>query len=227
MTASLSRRVAAELLGTGFLVAAVIGSGIMAERLAAGNAALALLANTLATSAALVCLIQVFLPISGAHFNPVVTICDLLRGGMRAPEAALYAAAQVAGGLAGTACANLMFALPLFSQSHRMRTGPAQWFSEAAASFGLILAIRICARVAPRQLPLVVAAYIGAAYWFTASTAFANPAVTIARCLSDTFAGIRPADVPGFVAAQLAGGLGALAVSEWLAGHLPAPRLEP
>lgn len=217
----LSRRVTVEFFGTGFLVAAVVGSGIMGERLAGGNVAIALLANTLATGAALLALILVFLPVSGAHFNPVVSVTDALRGGMPWADAASYIAAQICGGIVGTVCANVMFALPAISVSRHVRTGGSQWFSEFVATFGLLLVIRLCARFAPVWLPVAVAAWITAAYWFTASTSFANPAVTIARCLSDTFAGIRPADVPAFIAAQFAGGMSAVFFTEWL--HIPAP----
>jgi glycerol uptake facilitator-like aquaporin len=216
MKSSLSRRISAEFLGTGFLVAAVVGSGIMGERLAGGNVAIALLANTIATGAALAALILALRPISGAHLNPVVTMSEALLGGIAWRETGLYIPAQICGGIAGTACANIMFALPAFSISHRARTGAPQWFSEFIATFGLLLVIRTVARFVPDWLPLAVAAYIVAAYWFTASTSFANPAVAIARSLSDTFAGIRPADVPAFIAAQLAGGLSAAFVSDWL-----------
>ena len=216
MKSSLSRRVAAEFLGTGFLVAAVVGSGIMGERLAGGNAAIALLANTIATGAALAALIQALRPISGAHLNPIVSIAEAFHGGIARKDAGLYVPAQVCGGIAGTACANLMFALPAFSISHHALTGAPVWFSEFVATFGLLLVIRTVARFSPDGLPFAVAAYIVAAYWFTASTSFANPAVAIARSLTDTFAGIRPVDVPAFLAAQLAGGLSALIVSDWL-----------
>jgi glycerol uptake facilitator-like aquaporin len=212
----LSRRIAAEFLGTGFLVAAVVGSGIMGERLSGGNVAIALLANTIATGAALAALILAFGPISGAHLNPVVSMAEALRGGISWKEASLYAAAQVCGGISGTACANIMFALPAFSISHHARTGAPQWFSEFVATFGLLLVIRTVARFTPDWLPFAVAAYIVAAYWFTASTSFANPAVAIARSLTDTFAGIRPIDVPEFLAAQFTGGLSAAIVSDWL-----------
>jgi glycerol uptake facilitator-like aquaporin len=211
----LSQRVAAEFLGTGFLVAAVVGSGIMGERLSGGNVAIALLANTIATGAALAALILAFLPISGAHLNPVVSMAEAFRGGITWKEAVLYVAAQVCGGIAGTACANIMFALPTFSISHHARTGAPLWFSEFVATFGLLLLIRTVARFTLAWLPFAVAAYIVAAYWFTASTSFANPAVAIARSLSDTFAGIRPVDVPAFLAAQLAGGFFAAIVSDW------------
>jgi glycerol uptake facilitator-like aquaporin len=216
MKSSLSRRIAAEFLGTGFLVAAVVGSGIMGERLSGGNVAIALLANTIATGAALAALILALRPISGAHLNPVVSLAEALRGGFVWNEAALYITAQVCGGIAGTACADIMFALPAFSISHRARTGPPQWFSEFVATFGLLLVIRTVARLTPDWLPFAVAAYIAAAYWFTASTSFANPAVAIARSLSDTFAGIRPVDIPAFLASQLAGGFSAAIVSDWL-----------
>jgi glycerol uptake facilitator-like aquaporin len=216
MKSSLSRRIAAEFLGTGFLVAAVVGSGIMGERLSGGNVASALLANTIATGAALVALILALRPISGAHLNPVVTMAEALRGGIGWKEASLYAAAQVCGGIAGTACADMMFALPAFSFSHHARTGAPQWFSEFVATFGLLVVIRTVARFTPDGLPFAVATYIVAAYWFTASTSFANPAVAIARSLSDTFAGIRPMDVPAFLAAQLAGGFSAAIVADWL-----------
>jgi glycerol uptake facilitator-like aquaporin len=212
----MARRVVAEALGTAFLLAAVVGSGIMGEQLAGGNVAIALLANTIATGAALAALILALRPISGAHLNPVVTMSEALLGGIAWRETGLYIPAQICGGIAGTACANIMFALPAFSISHRARTGAPQWFSEFIATFGLLLVIRTVARFVPDWLPLAVAAYIVAAYWFTASTSFANPAVAIARSLSDTFAGIRPADVPAFIAAQLAGGLSAAFVSDWL-----------
>lgn len=219
MMSSLSRRSVAEFIGTGFLVAAVVGSGIMGERLSGGNVAVALLANTLATGAALATLIVVFLPVSGAHLNPVVSLTEAFRGGIAWRDAWLYIAAQTSGGIAGTACANLMFALPLFSISHHTRTSAPQWFSEFVATFGLLITIRISARFAPEQLAYAVAGYIVAAYWFTSSTSFANPAVTIARSLSDTFAGIRPADVPAFLASQVAGGFSAAAVSDWISGQ--------
>jgi glycerol uptake facilitator-like aquaporin len=216
MKISLSRRLASEFLGTAFLVAAVVGSGIMGERLAGGNIALALLANTIATAAALAALILTFRPISGAHLNPVVSMAEAFLGGIAWGEASLYIVAQVSGGILGTACADAMFALPPFTLSHRVRIGAPQWFSEFVATFGLILVIRGCSRFEPKWLPVAVACHIAAAYWFTASTSFANPAVTIARSLSDTFAGIRPADVLPFVAAQLCGGFSAVLVSEWL-----------
>jgi glycerol uptake facilitator-like aquaporin len=216
MKISLSRRLAAEFIGTAFLVAAVVGSGIMGERLANGNVALALLANTIATAAALAVLILTFRPISGAHLNPLVSMAEAFLSGMAWGEASLYIVAQVSGGILGTACAHAMFALPLFTLSHHARTGAPQWFSEFVATFGLILVIRGCSRFEPKWLPVAVACYIAAAYWFTASTSFANPAVTIARSLSDTFAGIRPADVLPFVAAQVCGSFSAVLVFGWL-----------
>lgn len=216
---TLGRRVAGEVVGSAFLVAAVVGSGIMGERLAGGNAALALLANALATGGALVALILAFGPISGAHFNPVVTLAEASRGALPWREAPAYVAGQALGALAGVAVANAMFELPLFFASRRARTGGAQWLSEVVATFGLLLVIRGCARARPAAVPFAVAAYITAAYWFTASTSFANPAVTLARSASDTFAGIRPADAPGFIVAQLIGAAAATLLFGWL---LPA-----
>jgi glycerol uptake facilitator-like aquaporin len=200
MTAKLYRRLAAEFIGAAFLVAAVVGSGIMGERLAGGNAAIALLANTIATGAALVVSILTFGPISGAHFNPAVTRVDAMEGGLRGPDAAYYTVAQCGGAVVGTTAAHLMFGLPLVSFSQHARSGGAQWFSEFLATFGLLSVIWGCSRSRSGILPFAVGLYISGAYWFTASTSFANPAVTIARCLSDTFSGIRPT-VPGFIAA--------------------------
>jgi glycerol uptake facilitator-like aquaporin len=216
MKPSLRARLAAECIGTAFLVAAVVGSGIMAERLAGGNAALALLANTLATGAALLALILTFGPISGAHFNPVVSLADAMEGGLPYPEAIGYVAAQILGGVAGTIAANKMFGLPFVSLSHHARSGGAQFLSEFIATFGLLSVIWGCVRSRPGVVAAAVASYITAAYWFTASTSFANPAVTIARSLSDTFAGIRPLDVPLFIAAQFAGGIAATFLFRWL-----------
>ncbi|HXX43269.1 MAG TPA: MIP/aquaporin family protein [Candidatus Acidoferrales bacterium] len=216
MKSSLTRRAAAEFTGTAFLVAAVIGSGIMAERLSGGNTALALLANTMATGAALVALIAAFIPISGAHLNPVVTLMGAIDGGLPWKEVPHYAASQVAGGISGALVAHLMFALRIVSFSSHGRSGASQIFSEGVATFGLVCVIWGASRFRAGIVPVAVGAYITAAYWFTASTSFANPAVTIARCLSDTFAGIRPADVPAFVAAQFVGGLGALLLFRWL-----------
>jgi glycerol uptake facilitator-like aquaporin len=216
MTPSLSRRLVAEFAGTLFLLAAVVGSGIMGERLAAGNMALALLANTIATGAALVALILAFGPISGAHLNPAVTLADAWQGGIAWREAPAYIAAQIAGAFAGVATAHFMFGLPLFFASTHVRSGVAQLFSEFIAAFGLLSVIWGCLRHRPAAVPFAVGAYITAAYWFTASTSFANPAVTLARSVSNTFAGIRPADVAGFVAAQLAGAFAATLLFRWL-----------
>jgi glycerol uptake facilitator-like aquaporin len=219
---TLARRVVAEALGTALLVAAVVGSGIMAQRLGAPTA-LALLANTIATGAALVALILSFGPISGAHFNPVVTAWASVGGELSVRDAGAYIAAQIAGGLAGAVLANVMFELEPIRWATSVRAGGAQLFSEAVATFGLVGVITMTSRRRPSSTPLAVAAYIVAAYWFTASTSFANPAVTIARAASDTFAGIRPADVPGFVAAQLVGGAAAAACFGWLAPRHPPP----
>lgn len=217
----LGRRLAAEAVGTAFLLATVVGSGIMGERLAAGNAALALLANTLATGAALVALILTFGPISGAHFNPAVTLADASQGGLSWRDVPGYVAVQIVGAFAGVAAANIMFELPLFFASRHVRHGPAQMFSEFVATFGLLAVIWGCARLRSAAVPFAVAAYITAAYWFTASTSFANPAVTLARAASDTFAGIRPADVPGFIVAQLTGAAAATMLFRWLVPNLP------
>lgn len=217
MKANLTRRLAAEFLGTAMLLAAVVGSGIMAERLAAGNVAVALLANTVATGAALFALILSFAGISGAHFNPAVTLTELLSRNISIRDASTYAAAQFAGAVAGVVVANAMFELPLVFASQKVRTGPAQWLSEFVATFGLILMIAATVRLRSKfAVPAAVAAYISAAYWFTASTSFANPAVTVARSLSDTFAGIRPVDVPAFMIAQFAGAIAAIYLSNWL-----------
>ena len=218
---SLAKRLAAECVGTAFLLAAVVGSGIMAERLAGGNVALALLANTLATGGALVALILAFGAVSGAHFNPAVSLADALQDGLRWSEAAAYIAAQIAGAYAGVALAHLMFQLPLYSASRHVRSGPAQWLSEFIATFGLMAVIWGCSRARVAAVPFAVAAYIVAAYWFTASTSFANPAVTLARAASDTFAGIRPVDAPAFIVAQLAGAAAATLLFRWL---LPSSR---
>jgi glycerol uptake facilitator-like aquaporin len=220
MKTTLSRRVGAEFLGTAFLVATVIGSGIMADRLANGNVALALLANTIATGAALVALILAFGQVSGAHFNPVVTLMDALERGLPWTETPYYVVAQIFGGISGAVVAHLMFALPVISFSRHLRSGPSQVFSEFVATFGLISIIWGCSRLRSNAVAFAVGAYITAAYWFTASTSFANPAVTIARCLSDTFAGIRPADVPWFVIAQFLGGIAATLVFRWLVPNL-------
>jgi len=210
-----------EALGTGLLVAAVVGSGIMGERLAGGNMAIALLANTVATGAALAALILTFGPISGAHFNPAVTLADALEHGISWREARAYVAAQCTGGIGGTMVAHLMFGLRLFSASSHARNDWATVFSEFVATFGLMSVIWGCSRLRSSAVPFAVASYITAAYWFTASTSFANPAVTIARSLSNTFAGIRPVDVPFFILAQLAGALAATMLFRWLVPNLP------
>lgn len=206
---TLGARLTAEFIGTAFLVAAIIGSGVMGEKLAGGNVAVALLANTIATGAALVALILTFSSVSGAHFNPVVTLADAVGGSLPWKDAAAYVAVQVTGGICGTVVAHLMFGLSVISVSHHDRHGWPIVLSEFVATFGLLIVIVGCSRFRSSAVPFAVAAYITAAYWFTASTSFANPAVTIARSLSDTFAGIRPVDVPLFIAAQVVGGLAA------------------
>ena len=216
-----ARRLTAEFLGTALLLATVVGSGIMAERLAGGNVAIALLANTIATGAALVALILTFGPVSGAHFNPAVTLADASQGGLPWRHVPGYIAAQVAGAIAGTWAAHAMFELPLVQVSRHIRSGPAQMFSEFVATFGLLAVIWGCSRRRATSVPFAVGAYITAAYWFTASTSFANPAVTLARAMTDTFAGIQPADVPGFIAAQLIGAAAATALFRWLVPTLP------
>jgi glycerol uptake facilitator-like aquaporin len=218
---TLARRIAAEAAGTAFLLAAVVGSGIMCERMAGGNAAIALLANTLATGAMLVTLILTFGPISGAHFNPAVTLADAWQGGLAWREVPMYVVAQLAGAFAGVAAAHLMFGEAVFSASRHVRAGGAQLFSEFVATFGLLCVIWGCARLRSSAVPFAVGAYITAAYWFTASTSFANPAVTIARSASNTFAGIRPVDAPGFMVAQFAGAAAATVLFRWLAPSLP------
>ena len=220
MTHTLPRRIVSEFVGTGFLVTAVVGSGIMGERLASGNVAIALLANTIATGAALAALTLTFGPVSGAHLNPAVTLADAIERGVSWTVAACYVPAQCAGAICGTIAAHLMFGLPAIAVSHHARSGSAQVFSEFVATFGLLCVIWGCSRQHSVAVPFVVAAYITSAYWFTSSTSFANPAVTIARSLSDTFAGIRPADVPAFVAAQLAGALAATLLCRWLVPRL-------
>jgi len=219
---TLSRRIVSEGLGTAFLLAVVVGSGIMAERLAGGNAALALLANAIATGAGLVALILMFGTVSGAHFNPVVTLSEAWQKTMPASEVLPYIAAQLAGAFAGVAAAHLMFGDPVFFASEHVRTGASQWWSEFVATFGLIAVIIGCSRSRPAVTPFAVAAYITAAYWFTSSTSFANPAVTLARSATNTFAGIRPIDTPGFIVAQLLGAAAATLVFCWL--YPAAPR---
>jgi glycerol uptake facilitator-like aquaporin len=218
----LARRVVAEAVGSALLLAAVVGSGIMGGRLAGGNVALALLANALATGAALVALILTFGPISGGHLNPAVTLSDASQGGLPWREVPWYVGAQIVGALVGVATANLMFNGSAFSLSRQARSGGAQMLSEGVATFGLVAVIWGCSRLRSSVVPFAVAAYITAAYWFTASTSFANPAVTLARAFSDTFTGIRLADVPGFVAAQAVGAAGATLLFRWLVPSLPA-----
>ena len=214
--ADLSRRAVAEGVGTALLLATVVGSGIMAKGLANANDALALLANTLATGAGLVALILTFGSISGAHFNPAVTLAEAATGALAWRDVPAYVAAQVAGAFVGVATAHVMFGEAIFTASRHVRSGPAQLVSELVATFGLLSVIRGTARSRPGAVPFAVGAYITAAYWFTASTSFANPAVTLARAATDTFAGIRPADVPGFVVAQLLGAAAAATLSRWL-----------
>jgi glycerol uptake facilitator-like aquaporin len=216
MTPSLAQRGVAECLGTAFLLAAVVGSGIMAARLAGGNNALALLCNTLPTGAILAVLILTFAPISGAHFNPAVSIAFALRGELPVPTAALYIGAQVLGAILGVWAAHLMFELPLWQFSATARSGSGQWLAEAIATFGLLLTIIGCVARTPAAVPYAVGLYITAAYWFTASTSFANPAVTIARSLTDTFTGIAPTGVAAFIVAQLVGMLTAVVLGHWL-----------
>jgi glycerol uptake facilitator-like aquaporin len=220
MKPTLVRCLAAEFFGTLLLLAAVVGSGIMGERLADGNVAIALLVNTIATGAALIAIILAFGPVSGAHLNPAVTIVDAWMGGIRWTYVPLYALAQLGGALAGVGVAHIMFGLGPFTASTHARSGPAQMFSEFVATFGLLSVIWGCARTRPAAVPFAVGTYITAAYWFTASTSFANPAVTIARSLTNTFSGIRPEDVPAFIIAQLAGAGAATLLFRWL---IPEP----
>ena len=217
----MARLAVAEALGTALLLAAVVGSGIMGERLAGGNVAMALLANTVATGAALVALILTLGPVSGAHLNPAVTLAEAWQGGLGWRDVPAYIGAQIGGAFAGVAAAHVMFGEPVFFASHHVRSGGAQLFSEFVATFGLLSVILGCGRVRSSAVPLAVGAYITAAYWFTASTSFANPAVTLGRAASNTFAGIRPADAPGFVIAQLAGAAAATALFRWLVPPLP------
>jgi glycerol uptake facilitator-like aquaporin len=217
---TLARRLTAEAVGTALLLAGVVGSGIMGERLAGGNVAIALLANTLATGAVLVALILTFGPISGAHFNPAVTLTDAWQGSLAWGEVPGYVMVQIIGAFVGVAVAHLMFEHPLFALSHHARAGAAQLLSEFMATFGLLAVIRGCGQW--QATAFAVGAYIAAAYWFTASTSFANPAITLARAATDTFAGIRPADAPGFIAAQLVGAVVATALFRWLVPSVPA-----
>jgi glycerol uptake facilitator-like aquaporin len=212
----LARRVFCEGLGTAFLLAAVVGSGIMGQKLAGGNVALALLGNTLPTGTILVVLILIFGPLSGAHLNPAVSIAFALRRELPWPEAAAYIGAQIIGAMIGVWTAHLMFELPLWQLSATIRSGPGQWLAEAVATFGLLLTILGCVARTPGAVPYAVGLYITSAYWFTASTSFANPAVTLARSMSDTFAGIAPAGVAAFIAAQLVGMIAAVILGQWL-----------
>jgi glycerol uptake facilitator-like aquaporin len=221
VTFPLSRRLAAEALGTALLVATVVGSGIMGEKLAGGNVALALLGNTLPTGAILVVLILAFGPISGAHFNPAVSLILGLRKAHPWREFLPYAAAQIVGGCMGTLIAHGMFELPLIEFAIKARTGPAQWFAEFVATFGLIVTILAVSRFRAEAIPVAVGLYITAAYWFTASTSFANPAVTVARALTDSFSGIAPGDVPMFIVAQLVGALAGLGIMSWFLSSPP------
>lgn len=224
MSEPLPRRLLAEALGSALLLATVVGSGVMGEKLAGGNVAIALLCNTIPTGAMLVVLILIFGPISGAHFNPAVTVSLALRREFGWPELLPYTAAQLTGSLIGVWAAHLMFNLPVFQLSQHVRSGTGQWFAEAVATFGLLLTIYGCVARTPAAVPYAVGLYITAAYWFTASTSFANPAVTIARSLSDTFAGIAPSCVPGFILAQLIGMAGATALAPALWPHWPTDR---
>jgi glycerol uptake facilitator-like aquaporin len=219
---TLPRRVTAEFFGTLFLVAAVVGSGIMGERLSAGNIAIALLCNTIATGAALVALILAFGPISGAHFNPAVTLTDAMEDGIAWREVPAYVIGQCLGGIVGAITAHLMFGLRWYSVSTHARHGSAQAFSEFVATFGLLSVIWGCSRFRSSAVAFAVGCYITAAYWFSASTSFANPAVTLARSISDTFAGIRPADAPVFIVAQFAGAVTATLLFRWLIPSLPS-----
>src|SRR5688572_289269 len=217
-----ARRIVAEALGTALLLAAIVGSGIMGERLAGGNVAIALLANTVATGATLVTLIFTFGPISGAHFNPAVTLADAMQRGIAWRAVPLYIVGQLNGAFIGVITAHLMFGEPVIQISHHVRAGGSQLFSEFIATFGLLSVIWGCVRLRSEAAPIAVGLYITGAYWFTASTSFANPAVTLARAFTDTFTGIRPLDVPGFIAAQLVGAFFATALFRWLAPSLPS-----
>lgn len=220
MKFSLPARLAAEFVGTAFLLMAVVGSGIMGERLSAGNVGVALLANTIATGAALVALILTFGPVSGAHLNPAVTLADASQRGIPWHEVPAYLTAQISGAILGVVCAHVMFGLPLLSMSRHVRSGVSQVFSEFIATFGLLSVIWGCSRLRSSAVPFAVGAYITAAYWFTASTSFANPAVTLARAATDTFSGVRPGDVPNFLLAELVGAAAATILFRWL---VPAP----
>jgi glycerol uptake facilitator-like aquaporin len=213
---SLARRAAAEGIGTGLLLATVVGSGIMGERLAGGNVAIALLANSIATGAVLAAIIMAFGQVSGAHFNPVVTLSEAAQGNLAWRAVPIYVLPQIAGAFCGVAAANVMFDLPIATVSHRARSGASQLFSEFIATFGLLAVIKGCARGHKAAAPFAIGAFIAGAYWFTSSTSFANPAVTLARSISNTFAGIRPQDIPGFIGAQLLGATAATILFRWL-----------
>ncbi len=215
----LPRKLAAEMVGTAFLLATVVGSGVMAEQLAGGNVALALLGNTIATGAILVVIILIFGPVSGAHFNPAVTLAFGLRREISPSQGGIYVAAQVVGAFIGVWAAHLMFDMPVIQESIRARTGAAQWFSEGVATFGLVLTILGCVRYRPKSMAFAVGLYITAAYWFTASTSFANPAVTIGRAFTDSFSGIRPTDMPAFIVSQLLGAGVAVLLAAYLFGR--------
>ena len=219
LPSTISQRLGAEFLGTAFLLAAVVGSGIMAERLAGGNVALALLCNTIPTGAILFVLITMLGPISGAHFNPAVTVTFWLKGDCRALDGVNYILVQIGGGIVGVLMVHLMFEADVFQFSQKARTGPAQWLAEGVATFGLVTTILLTLRANAAAVPAAVGLYITSAYWFTASTSFANPAVTIARAMTDSFAGIRPLDAPAFIVAQCVGAVIALAVCRWLVGR--------
>jgi glycerol uptake facilitator-like aquaporin len=223
MTYSLTKRLVAEALGTSLLVATVVGSGVMADKLAGGNVALALLGNTLPTGAILVVLILALGPVSGAHFNPAVTLVMALRKTQPWEELLPYVLAQIIGGCLGTLAAHGMFDLPLLQISQCARTGPAQWFAEFVATFGLLVTILAVSRFRSEAMPVAVGLYITAAYWFTASTSFANPAVTIARAFTNTFAGIAPSDAPMFIIAQLVGAVAGVVVTRWLLEEASSP----
>jgi glycerol uptake facilitator-like aquaporin len=218
----LPRKLAAEMVGTAFLLATVVGSGVMAEQLAGGNVALALLGNSIPTGAILVVIILIFGPVSGAHFNPAVTLAFLIRREISPANSGFYVLAQIAGAFIGVWAAHLMFEMPVIQESLRARSGAAQWFSEGIATFGLVLTILGCIRYRPKSMAMAVGLYITAAYWFTASTSFANPAVTIGRAFTDSFSGIRPADMPAFVGAQLFGAVVAVWVARYIFGRTNA-----
>ena len=218
----LPRKLAAEMVGTAFLLATVVGSGVMAEQLAGGNVALALLGNTIPTGAILVVIILIFGPVSGAHFNPAVTLAFVIRREISPANSGFYVLAQIVGAFIGVWAAHLMFEMPVIQESLHVRTGVAQWFSEGVATFGLVLTILGCVRYRPKSVAMAVGLYITAAYWFTASTSFANPAVTIGRAFTDSFSGIRPTDMPAFIVAQSLGAVVAVSVARYIFGRTNA-----